>query len=245
MWVKFLINIHLICSFLVLCIFFIKKSLLWQNQIIIWMTCFFRHILVIFFLLSSIWGTFTCCHYGSTWLIFSIQQVAHFEHTLRSIKLCVYNCVSHYFLHRSGNSEVYFFIYVYETVPYFLWIRNTRLTAELWLQDQNENLLLCVNKMLCWKLLQQTRWKWRIFSWKSIHRWRWYRWWLWIGEWKWQQWGRKWTWCDQGRMRNWTNWRKRRRYGKYCGSINIKWIHKFDNNSTETKVQNSWWCSKS
>ena len=34
------------------------------------------------------------------------------------------------------------------------------------------------------------------------------------------------------------NWRKRRRYGKYWESKNIKRIRKICNNSTETKVQN-------
>ena len=77
MWAKFPINIHLFCSFLLCWNYFFKESLLWQNQIIMWITCFFPHILCIFFILSSIWGKFTCCHQGKTWLIFSIQQVAH------------------------------------------------------------------------------------------------------------------------------------------------------------------------
>ena len=45
---------------------------------------------------------------------------------------------SHCFLHGRENSEVYFFIYVYKTVSYVLWIRNRISTVELWVQDQNE-----------------------------------------------------------------------------------------------------------
>ena len=152
MWATFPINIHLFCSFLFSRNFLIKKSLPWQNQIKIWMTCFFPHTLCIFFLLSSIWGTVTCCHQGSTWLIFTMQQVAHGSFWAYNVKyktVCLQMRVT-LFSTSSGKSEVYFFIYVYETVSYVLWIRNTRSTVELWLQDQDENLLLCVNKMLCW-----------------------------------------------------------------------------------------------
>ena len=45
---------------------------------------------------------------------------------------------SHCFLHGRENSEVYFFIYVYKTVSYVLWIRNRISAVELWVQDQNE-----------------------------------------------------------------------------------------------------------
>ena len=166
--------------FLLLCwSFFIKKSLLWQHPSHNLNGMLFPHILCVFFILLSVWGIYICCYQVRTWLILCIQQVAHGP-------ICVYNCVPHYLLHRSGNSEAYFFIYVYETASYVLWKRNTRSTVELWLHDQNETLRLCVNKMLCWKHFTTNYMKVKNLSGKLIHRWRWYRWWLWTGECKWQ-----------------------------------------------------------
>ena len=50
-----------------------------------------------FFLLSPICGTFTCCHQGSTWLILSIQQVTHgpfWAWIVRYKTLCSQMCVT-------------------------------------------------------------------------------------------------------------------------------------------------------
>ena len=49
-----------------------------------------------------------------------------------------------------------------------MWIKSTRSTVELYFQDQNENLLLCTNKMLCWSIFQRTRWRWESFLWNRF-----------------------------------------------------------------------------
>ena len=82
------------CPFLLCWIFFVKKSLLWQNQIIIWITCFFWHILCIFFLLLPIWSTFICCYQGTICLIFSIQQVAFSSYIAKYKSLSLQMCVT-------------------------------------------------------------------------------------------------------------------------------------------------------
>ena len=175
--------------FLLLCwSFFIKKSLLWQHPSHDLNGMLFPHILCVFFIFSQYEVyIFVVIRLGrGLFCAYSRSHMAQFKHTLWSNKHCVNNCVPHYLLHRSGNSEAYFFIYVYETASYVLWIRNTRSTVELWLHDQNETLRLCVNKMLCWKHFTMNYMKVKNLSGKLIHRWRWYRWWLWTGECKWQ-----------------------------------------------------------
>ena len=245
MWAKFPTNIHLFCSFCFAGVFSSKKVCFDIIQVIIWMACF-SHVYYVYFSFCSQYDVyiFVVIRLGrGLFCAYSRSHMAQFKHTLWSNKHCVYNCVPHYLLHRSGNSEAYFFIYVYETASYVLWIRNMRSTVELWLHDQNETLRLCVNKMICWKHFTTNYMKVKNLSGKLIHRWRWYRWCLWTGECKWQQWGRKWSWCDRRGTRNWTNWRERRQYGKHHERKNIKWIQNFYNNSREAKVQNSWWCS--
>ena len=53
--------------------------------------------IIYFFLMSSIWSIFTCCHQGNTWLFFSIQQAAYGSFWAYFVKyktLCLQMCVT-------------------------------------------------------------------------------------------------------------------------------------------------------
>ena len=73
-----------------------------------------------------------CCHQGSRWLIFSIKQVVHgpfWAYIVKYRTLCLQMRVTLFFyikVETVGKWKMYFFIYVYETVSYVLWIRNAR-----------------------------------------------------------------------------------------------------------------------
>ena len=152
MWAKFPINILLPCSFMPYWNFFMKKSFLWQNQIITWITCF-SPLFFVFFLLLSVWGTFTCWYQGGTWLILSIQQVvrgALWAYIVKYKIPCLQMCVILFSTPTWKEWSVLFHLSVWNCLLRFL-NKKYEINCRIMASKQDKKVLLCMNKMLCWK----------------------------------------------------------------------------------------------
>ena len=147
MWATFPINIHLFCSFLLCWNFLIrKKYVLTKSNHNLKNMLFPAHFIFFFCSQYEVHLLVVIRVTDGSFSVYSRYHMVHFKHTLWSVKYYVYKCVPHSFLHLSCTFSI-----MYESASYLLGIRNIRSTVELWLHDQNENLLLFVNKMLCWK----------------------------------------------------------------------------------------------
>ena len=75
--------------------------------------------------------------------VYSRQHITHFEHTLWSIKYCVYKCVSHCFLHRLLATHLCIW-------NCFLGFLNKKYEINCDLKTNQENIIACVVVLGTW-----------------------------------------------------------------------------------------------